>query len=250
MSKPVTLKLYIAFLTLFVIVMNILANAMPFFGNTTGEISARYETLFTPAGITFSIWGVIYALSVLFALRFFTYDIMTHRTMCLRIAKAYTGLSLANVVWLFLWHAELIIVSSLVLFIALACAIYLALHYRMANTIERTFFTIYAAWLSVAAIANVTIVIVASTITLPFSPLLWTIAVLIIASLISFRASITLKSQAFTAVILWAFFGIALRHAPHAPNQETPLFITTFLLMGVLIITLFLQPKEKPAKTG
>lgn len=250
MSKQTALKLYIAFLTLFVIVMNILANAVPFFDNTTGEISARYETLFTPAGITFSIWGVIYALSVLFALRFFTYDIMTHRTMCLRIIKAYTGLAFANVLWLILWHAELIILSSLVLFIALVCAIYLALHYRMANTIERTFFTIYAAWLSVAAIANVAIAIVASPITLPLSPILWTITVLIIASLISFRASIKFQSHAFTAVILWAFFGIALRHAPNAPNQETSLFITTLLLMGVLIISLFLKPKEKPAKTG
>ena len=45
---------------LLVLVVNGLANALPLGGNTTGDISARYPNLFVPAGLTFSIWGVIY----------------------------------------------------------------------------------------------------------------------------------------------------------------------------------------------
>jgi hypothetical protein len=43
-----------------VLVTNALANALPIAGRTTGEVSDMYPNLFTPAGITFSIWGVLY----------------------------------------------------------------------------------------------------------------------------------------------------------------------------------------------
>jgi translocator protein len=44
------------------IFMNYLANALPLGGRTTGELSTQYPNLFVPAGITFSIWGLIYLL--------------------------------------------------------------------------------------------------------------------------------------------------------------------------------------------
>ncbi|MBQ0145950.1 MAG: hypothetical protein KBS51_02380 [Lachnospiraceae bacterium] len=43
------------------VAVNILANALPLGGNTSGQVSDRYPSLFTPAGITFAIRGVIYA---------------------------------------------------------------------------------------------------------------------------------------------------------------------------------------------
>ena len=50
----------------FMITMNYLANALPLNGKTTGQLSDQYPNLFTPAGITFSIWGVIYLLLLVF----------------------------------------------------------------------------------------------------------------------------------------------------------------------------------------
>ena len=44
------------------IYVNYLANALPIGGVTPGEASDAYANLFTPAGITFSIWGLIYLL--------------------------------------------------------------------------------------------------------------------------------------------------------------------------------------------
>ena len=44
------------------IAVNALANILPINGRNTGEISDSYENLFAPAGLTFSIWGVIYLL--------------------------------------------------------------------------------------------------------------------------------------------------------------------------------------------
>lgn len=45
-----------------VITVNALANILPINGMNTGQISSLYPSLFTPAGITFSIWSVIYLL--------------------------------------------------------------------------------------------------------------------------------------------------------------------------------------------
>ena len=44
------------------VLINALANIMPINGVGTGEVSDSYPDLFAPAGITFSIWGLIYLL--------------------------------------------------------------------------------------------------------------------------------------------------------------------------------------------
>jgi hypothetical protein len=49
-----------------VILLNVLSNALPINGQTMPEISAKYPSLFTPAGFTFSIWGVIYLSLLIF----------------------------------------------------------------------------------------------------------------------------------------------------------------------------------------
>lgn len=46
--------------TVLAIAVNALANIVPFNGQTTGEISNRFQDYFTPAGYVFAIWGVIY----------------------------------------------------------------------------------------------------------------------------------------------------------------------------------------------
>jgi hypothetical protein len=48
------------------VVFNWLAIGLPINGKTTGELSDMYPNLFVPAGITFSIWGVIYLLLFVF----------------------------------------------------------------------------------------------------------------------------------------------------------------------------------------
>ena len=49
-----------------VLIVNFLANALPLNGKNTGELSNQYPNLFTPAGLTFSIWGVIYLWLIVF----------------------------------------------------------------------------------------------------------------------------------------------------------------------------------------
>jgi hypothetical protein len=57
-SNPLKIAVAVSFLVM--LAANALANILPFNGLTTGEISDRFPNLFAPAGITFSIWGLIY----------------------------------------------------------------------------------------------------------------------------------------------------------------------------------------------
>ena len=50
------------------VVVNGLSNALPLNGKTAGELSDQYPNLFVPAGLTFSIWGVIYILLAIFVI--------------------------------------------------------------------------------------------------------------------------------------------------------------------------------------
>ena len=50
------------------IVVNGLANALPINNKTTGVLSDQYPNLFVPAGLTFSVWGVIYILLAIFVI--------------------------------------------------------------------------------------------------------------------------------------------------------------------------------------
>ena len=49
------------------LVVNVLANALPFNGKNTGAISDQFLVYFVPAGYVFAIWGVIYLGWIAFA---------------------------------------------------------------------------------------------------------------------------------------------------------------------------------------
>src|SRR5512139_119777 len=44
------------------VTVNVLANTLPINGVRTGDVSDAYPNLFAPAGLTFSIWSLIYLL--------------------------------------------------------------------------------------------------------------------------------------------------------------------------------------------
>ena len=61
-KNNLTLKISVAIGYTTMIFVNFLANALPIGGVTTGEASDSFGNLLTPAGVTFSIWGLIYFL--------------------------------------------------------------------------------------------------------------------------------------------------------------------------------------------
>ena len=150
---------------------NVLANALPLNGKRTGEVSDTYQNLFTPAGVTFSIWSVIYlllGLHVLYQLGMFrgSQPEDERNDLLNRVGLLFSMSSLANTAWVFAWHYQLIPLSAVPIAVLLVCLILITNSLRAANLTvrERWFagvpFSVYFGWTTVVTVANVTVLLV------------------------------------------------------------------------------------------
>ena len=140
-SNPLWLSLLVIFAYIGVLVVNALASLLPLNGQTTGEVSDAYPNLFAPAGLTFSIWGVIYVLLGIYV----GFQLLTAKSLD-SAEYPYTNIvfiisCVFNMAWIFAWHYEQFLISVLLmigLFISLTL-IYLSFHteYRGLYTQDR-----------------------------------------------------------------------------------------------------------------
>jgi len=229
--------------TLGVIAVNGIANALPLNGQTTGEISDRFDVYFVPAGYVFSIWGLIY----LGLLAYTIYQVLPSQRENPRLRRTgwlYVLSCAANVAWLFLWHYEVFAFSLLamgVLMLSLI-AIYLLLDtgrswVPVAETwLARIPFSIYLGWITVATIANVTSLLdYLGWGGWGISPEAWAIIVLLVGTVITSAVSITRGDVAYVAVIIWAFIGIAVKHSD-TPLVAIPAGFAAGFVLGTLLL--------------
>jgi len=85
------------------IALNAMATSIPLGGQTPPEISAKYPSLFTPAGFTFSIWGVIY-LGLLLFIIYQALPSQRSNASLGRISLLFKVNCLANGAWILAWH--------------------------------------------------------------------------------------------------------------------------------------------------
>ncbi|MFW6369153.1 MAG: tryptophan-rich sensory protein, partial [Myxococcota bacterium] len=97
-----------------VLVVNWMANALPIGGRTTGEVSAAYPVLFTPAGYAFSIWGLIYLALLVYAV---VGLLPSRRSSYLHRAVGWPFVLTCgfNIGWIFAWHNMLTWLSLLLM---------------------------------------------------------------------------------------------------------------------------------------
>src|SRR6056300_1327287 len=96
------------------IVLNAMATSIPLVGQTPPEISAKYPSLFTPAGFTFAIWGAIY----LGLLVFVIWQALPAQRSSDKVARLSTWFQISCLmyaVWIVVWHYDLLAVSLLVM---------------------------------------------------------------------------------------------------------------------------------------
>ncbi|XP_060899766.1 uncharacterized protein LOC132978576 [Labrus mixtus] len=101
------------------------------FHSTTGNVSARYETNITPAGWTFSIWGVIYTWLTLMVLYLTSYVFRgSWAQSLLPYAFYFCWLCnmVMNIIWLVLWDREAML-AALVVLILITISNYCALFF-------------------------------------------------------------------------------------------------------------------------
>jgi len=254
MKKINTRQVITIFVTLLTIVLNVLANALPFNGQNTGEISDRFAILFVPAGYVFSIWLFIYVALIAFTV-FQALPAQAENKLLDRIAPAYWIANLANNVWLFFWHWNLFPLTLLAMGVILVCLVYLYLQFakngQPLTKSEKWYvklpFSIYLGWISVATIANVTQVLYfIGWDGFGLSTIIWAVIMLIVASAVGLLMLLREQDIAYALVLVWAFAGIALKQAETAMVASTAWFASGLLLLVVLwtIIRMFRLKKE------
>lgn len=227
-----------------VLVVNALANILPINGLNTGQVSALYPSLFTPAGITFSIWSIIYLLLIGFVvLQWFRLNDAVSSALYKRITPLFFISSIFNMAWIMVWHHLFVWISVLIMILLLITLTVLFMKLqqeKFSSTAERVFislpFTIYFAWISVATIANISTALISlKSSSYVFSPETWTIIVMMVALLLAFYITLRFKKPAFAAVVAWALAGIYLRW--FAEGNE--LIASVALLLAILCGLLF-----------
>jgi benzodiazapine receptor len=251
MMKKDTLRQWVNVLAvLAVIVINGLANALPLNGQTTGEISDRFQVYFVPAGYVFSIWGLIYVALIAFAV----YQVLPAQRDNLRLRSIGYLFALscaANIAWIFLWHYEVFLLTLVVMLalLLLLIAIYLRLDIGrvQVSTAEKWLvhvpFSIYLGWITVATIANVTSLLdYLNWDGWGISPEAWTVIMLVTGLGIASAVSLTRGDVAYMLVIVWAFAGIAVKHAG-TPVVATAAWVTTALAALMLVVGLVFRKR-------
>jgi len=235
---------------IFTIIVNSLANLLPIGGKNTGELSDNIPNLFVPAGITFSIWGIIYVLIIVFAI-YLARDLFKQKKFTTPFVEKtsffFILAGVANIIWIFLWHYEHVLLSllaMLVLFVSLLF-IYLRLNIGMEKiSLKDKLFihvpiSVYIGWITVATIANVTAVLVTVGWNgFGMSEQIWTILVLLIATILTLLVIIKRKDIAYSCVILWAFLGIVIKRFQTDPLQ-TEIATTALAAICIIIVALF-----------
>lgn len=248
----------LAFLT--TLTVNYLANALPLNGKDTGTVSDQYPNLFTPAPLTFSIWGVIYlGLTAFVVWQLSAISDRTGARPASVAVRTLGGLFIANCLlnagWIFAFHFDriglsvVIILGMLWTLTAITRRVFRALPNSTANRwLLRAPFGIYLGWISIATIADIT----AFLVHLRWDgfgiwPLFWLLLVFFTGTAIAVAAVWMDNNVFYGFAVTWAFAGIVLRH--YNDSDPSYLIMTTATLCGLIVLVgsmfrlpTFLQP--------
>jgi hypothetical protein len=192
------------------VVVNYLANALPLNGKNTGELSGLYPNLFVPAGITFSIWGIIYLLLLLFCILQFT---VPNQPSVSQIGWFFIISSVLNALWIFAWHYEKVGISVLVMLGLLATLVVVNHQIKdLPAGFFKAVFGIYLGWICIATIANVTALLVNLNWNgFGITAEIWSIVMIIIGAIIVGWAIFRFNNPYIGLSVVWAFIGIVLK---------------------------------------
>jgi hypothetical protein len=222
------------------ILLNVLSNALPINGQSMSEISAKYPSLFTPAGFAFSIWGVIYAALLAFVIWQALPAQRSNRRLA-GISRLFKINCLANATWFVVWHYDLLVLSLVMMLIILAT---LVLIYRAlivdidtAPLTEHLVlylpFSVYTGWITLAMIANASVVQTANGWdNILISAVQWTLLKLALAGAIGATMVVKFRDVPFALAVAWGAYGISVM------QSATPAVSAAALTLSLLVLIL------------
>ncbi|MEZ5344523.1 MAG: tryptophan-rich sensory protein [Pyrinomonadaceae bacterium] len=236
-------KILVAVSVIAVIYFNYLATTGAIGGTTPEVISDKYPTFLTPAGYTFTIWGLIYVGILSFAV----YQFFRTEPDALNQIRALFILSCAaNIAWIFAWHNEYIglsVIAIVILLISLALINVKA--FKLSDAKDSFFvkfpFSLYFGWVSVATVLNILVF----TASLGYSPdytVLTITSVILIAAvtIIGFIVREKLNIPFYSLAIAWAMTGIAVKQS----GKTAVVLACAFATMAMIFSSLTFILKE------
>ncbi len=199
------------------------------------EISARYETIVTPAGYAFSIWSLIY----LGIFAFSIFQILPSQLVRFRAVRTpFIATCLLNCAWIYFWHNNQIVVCFLLILLLLATLIFLLVRTGCCETNAETWlmqapFGIYAGWVTVASMANLTILLVYLDVKLsPMTQDIFAVALILIAAAAAIIVRLKLQNFFYPLAVAWAITAIAVKQ-----SGNTAIVVAAALAVVICLIT-------------
>lgn len=226
--------------------LNAMANILPINGRATGEISNSFPNYFVPAGFTFSIWSLIY----LGLMAFVVYQALPTQKTDERVRSIgwwFVASNFANSAWILIWQYNQVVLSLLVMLALFGClfAIYTRLDHDRASVrgaqrwLVNAPFSLYFGWITVATIVNVSVALISvGWDGAGISPELWSVALLVVGTVIGALVALPRRDWLYAGVLVWAFFGIGAKFATLALLANAA-YIAAAAVAIVLLWSLF-----------
>jgi len=243
-SKYLILQIAIVLAYVGMVIVNAVAVLLPLNGVTTQEAAERYPNLFVPAGITFSIWGIIYVLLLMFVI----YSVWklnwpkeAEKLGLIKIGCLFVGTCIANSAWLFAWHYDFIFTSVLIMIVLLILLIeiYFSIPINLTK-VQYIFlklpFSVYLGWITIALVANITAFLVSIEWGgWGLSEELWTVILMMVAVGLALVFIWKYNDIAYALVIAWALLGILIEHRTVYQGQYALIQIAAYFGIGIIL---------------
>ncbi len=226
-----------------VVVWNYWTAAVGFMGKTVGGLSDVYDTLFTPAGHAFSIWGFIFLLQFAHAgyqLKLaFGADAAERDAFFRDLGPWLLITNVLNIAWTAAWLGEWTATSVLILASMNVC-LFVAMQRLRMEVWDAPFriialvwwpIVIYAGWVAVAVLVNLS-AFLAKEGWVPGDSAAWAIAMISVAALYNLVLVQRRNLREHALVAVWAFVAIAVRQR----SGSTPVFVAALVAIAVLLV--------------
>ncbi len=248
-----------ALLFIVMVTANGLANALPLNGVNTGQLSDEIPNLFVPSGLTFAIWGLIYALLLGYAIAglvvAFGKPGAAQGSALWSAADGWIfSINAAlNAAWIFAWHWRMVGLSLVLMLGILGTLLALLERGYKANAARKAtggtssggqkaldFFLwrpilVYLGWICVATIANVTALLVtAGWNGFGIPELWWTVLVIAVGAIVGLYLVLQRGAVSSGLVVIWAYAGIVIKRGAVDPVETMPIIIAA--VAGAILV--------------
>jgi hypothetical protein len=232
-------------------------NAKLISNRSVGDVSDQYESLFTPAGMTFSIWGLIYTTLLAYCIYHlvvaFTKPLLHPANMDLsRTGIWFTVNSLAAIAWLLTWTGSNLAMATILIVVQLITLMIIHIRsgihdpYASAGTKIFTYFplSIYFGWITIAVIANISVYLVSiqwDGMGWGYANTTWAQFIIGFAILLTVVVVLVQRNVFYGLVVIWGLYGIKSKREDINPEEYSAVIQTAWIGIGVIGITCLIQ---------